>query len=635
MALLEAGVVRPLVLAAAAWLILRVLRVRHPASQHAVWTTVLIGMLPLPVASVVAPHWKLPVLPRRHESRARAAGFGPAALAASEALDSATQRAASAGKPAVREAPTMQTLVLWCYAAGLSAMVAYRVVGWLLLWRVVARSRPLRVRWLRESDDVLAPVAVGALHPAVILPAEWRTWNATTRKAVLAHEFAHLRRRDALVAALARLVQGVFWFHPLAWWISRQISELAELACDAAVLEKVDDPAGYSRILLAFAETVNRAGYRAVPPGLAMAASSGMGRRIDAVFELADGLADGRLRKLARPGAMLALVGVPVIGLAATMGLGEPSAPSARFSAPWAPAPATARPQATAQSSAPAAPKFEVASIKPCKAGDGGRGGNGSGGGVSPGRLNLPCETVADLVKQAYITFANGHRNGPPPDRIAGGPPWVNSDRYTISAKAEGAASQETMNGPMLQALLEDRFQLKIHRESREVPVYVMTVGKNGLKLQRVDEASCHPDDVAKLEAALVAGQKPFRPCNSFWFGKSKERPGLLTAEAHGISIEAFFQDLSHALDRPVLDKTGITGRFDFRMEFAPDETTPGFLAGGAMAKFADRGDAPGDLVVGPSILAAIQEQLGLKLEPAKGPGEFLVIDHIERPSEN
>jgi len=311
-ALLASALVRPLALAAAAWLMLRVLRVRHPASRHAVWTAVLIGMLLLPVVSMMTPHWKLPVLPPNHDAAAQAQSLGWGF----ESFDASRRQTRHTGDGS--GLPAAETLLLWCYAAGLLAMAAHRAMGWALLRRVVSRSTPLRAR-LRESGDVVTPVAVGVLRPAVILPTGWRGWNASTRRAVLAHEFAHLRRHDALVLALARLVKCLFWFHPLAWWVSRKISNLAELACDAAAMERVDDPAGYSRMLLEFADRVNRAGRRVALPGLAMAAGSGMGRRVDHVFELSG----GTLRKLARPRLSLALMGVPVMFLAATVGLAE------------------------------------------------------------------------------------------------------------------------------------------------------------------------------------------------------------------------------------------------------------------------------------------------------------------------
>ena len=318
-ALLEASLVRPFVLVAAAWLLVWAFRIRHPASRHAVWTAVLIGMLLLPFASVTMPQWKLPVLPRKHESAAQIlpVAAGPA-FTSSEALPTSTPQTRS-----VLEAPpsefAVENFLVWCYLAGLLSMTAYRFMGWTFLRRLVWRSRPLRAGPIRESADVVTPVAVGVLCPAVILPIGWRGWKLNTRRAVLAHEFAHIRRRDPLVAAFARFARCVLWFHPLAWWISRKLSNLAELACDTAALERVHDPAEYTRILIEFAGAANRAGHRVALPGLAMAAGSGMGKRIDQVFELSG----GNLRKLARPGIVLALTGVPVMCLASAVGLGE------------------------------------------------------------------------------------------------------------------------------------------------------------------------------------------------------------------------------------------------------------------------------------------------------------------------
>ncbi|HTX36916.1 MAG TPA: TIGR03435 family protein, partial [Bryobacteraceae bacterium] len=217
---------------------------------------------------------------------------------------------------------------------------------------------------------------------------------------------------------------------------------------------------------------------------------------------------------------------------------------------------------------------------------------------------------------------------------VEGGPGWVGSERYTINAKAEGQPDQATMKGPMLQAVLEDRFQLKIHRETREIPVYRLTVAKGGPKLQPVKEADCHPFDLAAAQAAAAVGKTLPRSCGSIWFGASTDRPGSLFAQAHGISLDAFSKNLSRTLDRPVIDKTGIAGLYDLRVEFAPDETTPRFQPGGGQGWLAGSPGAASD-PAGPRLSTALQQQLGLKLEPAKGSGEFVVIDHVERPSEN
>jgi hypothetical protein len=185
--------------------------------------------------------------------------------------------------------------------------------------------------------------------------------------------------------------------------------------------------------------------------------------------------------------------------LSATLGLGVSSAHSPQLVAQQRMAPQTA-PQSVAQPAPAATPKFEVASVKPCKADylpPGGRSGGGSGN-LSPGTLRIDCATVKSLINQAYVFFANGHVNRPSVS-VEGGPGWINSERYQVDAKAEGSQSQGMMHGPMLQALLEDRFKLKIHRETREAPAYALTVAKGGPKLHPFKEGSCVPLDLDKI----------------------------------------------------------------------------------------------------------------------------------------
>jgi uncharacterized protein (TIGR03435 family) len=225
---------------------------------------------------------------------------------------------------------------------------------------------------------------------------------------------------------------------------------------------------------------------------------------------------------------------------------------------------------------------------------------------------------VRDLISQAYLGFANGQFLVGLPPPIGGGPAWINSERYEINARAEGSMSLEMMHGPMLQGLLEDRFKLRIHREVRDVPVYALTVAKGGLKLQRFQEGSCTPVDRTKFAPfyPLPTPEQIRANCHA-----RATREGLnIKVEAQEMSLEEFskiFLD-SHTVDRPVVDKTRIAEKFDFHLVYAPDGATP-----------AD------DFAPGPSIFTALEEQLGLKLEPAKGPQEFLVIDSVERPSEN
>jgi len=269
--------------------------------------------------------------------------------------------------------------------------------------------------------------------------------------------------------------------------------------------------------------------------------------------------------------------------------------------------------------SAQSPPKFEVASIKPCKADidPNGRGGGGRES-LSPDRLKLDCQTVKGLIQMAYVLFADGRVHPRVFVPIEAGPGWIASERYTIDAKTEGAPNHATMHGPMLQALLEDRFHLKVHRETREIPVYLLTVAKGGLKLKPFQPGSCTPIDFDAFFAQFPPPPLPEPPQGLRYCitrGISKGQNNLV--EAEGMSLDLFTRDYLGRLDRPVINKTGIAGLFDFRLEFAPD-------------------DAPiDDPAGGPSIFTALQQQLGLKLEPTRGPGEFLVIDHVEKASEN
>jgi uncharacterized protein (TIGR03435 family) len=210
-------------------------------------------------------------------------------------------------------------------------------------------------------------------------------------------------------------------------------------------------------------------------------------------------------------------------------------------------------------------PAFVVASVKPCTEGEVSSGGSeASEGGrsQSPGRVDLNCQTVVDLIQTAYILFANGEFHPLPQVPISGGPPWIKSDRYQITAKVEGTPPRQIMMGPMLQVLLEDRFMLKIHRETREVSVYALTVAKGGPRLQASREGSCislGPDD----PPPPTAPGRALQACGMF---RLSANGGL---DMHGATIAdlanlcMFFSD---SLNRGVIDKTGIAGIFDIHV---------------------------------------------------------------------
>lgn len=223
------------------------------------------------------------------------------------------------------------------------------------------------------------------------------------------------------------------------------------------------------------------------------------------------------------------------------------------------------------------APAFEVASIKPTPSAD--RDGSRS---LSGSRLTITKTELIYLISYAYNIRGA---------QVVGGPGWVRSEQYDVIGKAEGEATRSVEQfRPMLQALLADRFKLAMHREMRELPVYVLALGKNGPKMVAVDGADPGPMS-------------------------SSGTPGHLSAPKLSMARLAGFLTGMPELRNLVLDETGLTGTYTFNLEWSPEN-----------------GRAPSG---GPSLFTALQEQLGLKVESGKRPVEHLVIDHVEKPSEN
>jgi uncharacterized protein (TIGR03435 family) len=311
--------------------------------------------------------------------------------------------------------------------------------------------------------------------------------------------------------------------------------------------------------------------------------------------------------------AALATVSLTALALPITIGM---------MNAPFivAQAPARPEPQAT--------PRFDVASIRPCKPDAAPAGGRG--GPASTAILRLNCTPLRPVIEDAYIRFADG-KNGKIPSpiltgltKIEGGPGWINSDRYTIEAKSEGVQTVSMKAGPMMQALLEDRFQLRVHRETREGLVYELTIAKGGSKLQPARQGPCLTSDFAGVPLPPgfplpIPGDD--RQCNLIF--NVPKAPNAI-AVARSSTMENFASLLTAITGQLVVDKTGINEPFDYRLVYFPEDGIP--LA--ADAPISD--DPPAA-----SIFTVLQDELGLKLERARGPRECLVIDHIERPSEN
>ena len=259
-------------------------------------------------------------------------------------------------------------------------------------------------------------------------------------------------------------------------------------------------------------------------------------------------------------------------------------------------------------------PAFEVASVKP----------NGSGDlrarmDVEPGgRFTATNVSLRMLITNAYQLFNY---------QIAKGPDWVEKDRWDVAAKAdEGAIPAAAARPPgvpsdtqvLLQALIEDRYKLKAHKEMRKLPVYNLVVMKGGVKMKLADnQAPPTPRDNAAIPQPYWGG--------AIEHGNVMQGPSNI--HATGITAAELARSLSLALGRQVVDRTMLKGRYDIRLEWTPDISQPMDIYDPTLP-FPRYPNAP-------SIYTAIEERLGLRLVSANGPVEVLVIDNVQKPTAN
>jgi uncharacterized protein (TIGR03435 family) len=228
-------------------------------------------------------------------------------------------------------------------------------------------------------------------------------------------------------------------------------------------------------------------------------------------------------------------------------------------------------------------PAFEVVSIKPTPQPP-----IRTGMFPIPGTLTVGNYTLKRLILDSYRIKSY---------QLYGGPAWIDSEHYDIVGKAAGKANMSEMS-KMLIPLMADRFQLKIHRETKELPTYALVVAKGGPKMKLATRTD--------LSFRIL--------------------PGAITEfTGFNLDMQFFANILSGQLDRPVVNETDLTGSFQFTLRYVTDDVHP--------AQPGDTGN-PAD-PNGASIYAAIQEQLGLKLEPRKSAVEVIVVDHAERPTAN
>jgi len=441
----------------------------------------------------------------------------------------------------------------------------------------IGLSRPVR---LLVSALVEVPTVVGWLRPVVLVPVgALAGLPAEQMEALLIHELAHIRRHDYLVNILQSVAEALLFYHPAVWWVSGHIRAERELCCDDVAARASGDVLAYARAL---AELES---YRPAHASAAIAANGG---------SLPDRIARllGQSRPASQTNSGLGIIVTAILLVMTAFALFGQS---------------------------DAAPRFEVASVKK----------NAS----SPRFMAVRPRAGGLTTENAPLRLLIQNAYGVQAFQISEGPAWIQSEGYDIEAKADGKASRAQIL-LMLRSLLEDRFQLKLHRETKELPVYALTVARSGLKLQPPKEGGCIPADPSGTlppPSDTPRQRAPGFPCGM---------PGVMM-EPSGVRIEGgkvampdFIRVLSMVLGRPVLDRTGFAETFDVRLDFTPDEAAAG-LPRSAGPGDPESSPPAADPASPPPIFAAIQEQLGLKLESVKGPVEVLVIDHVERPSQN
>ena len=494
-------------------------------------------------------------------------------------------------------------VVLAIWASGTVAFL----ISWAVRWHafaVLARTAsPLRdsreATLLRHVERALArrsplpivattgewePGVFGVISPVLIWPTQLTNHLSDEElEAILAHELAHVRRRDNLTANLHMLVQVTFWFHPAVWWIGAQLLHERERACDEEVLAAGSEPAVYAASILRTCAL----SLASAPPMMAGVTGADLKRRIESVVLAQPRTPLTASRRLLLTAVSTAIVAAPVL-YGTLAAVASPQAPAAAVTA-----------------------AFEVAVVKENHSGE-----PGSRVQAQPnGRFRAVNATLQTLVRNAY-------RLQEP--QIVGGPDWFTSERFDIEARApEGVVSPEQFGG-MLQHLIAERFNLAAHFESRELPVYTMMLVRSDRRLGNQLRGA-----TVDCAALLARGAPPTTPA-------SGARPscglrlGLGQIIAGGASISQLANALSPMVGRPVIDRTGLDGLFDIDLTWTPDQLPP--RAPGTPADQPLRVNGVDIDPNGPSLYTAVQEQLGLKLDARHGPVNVLVVDRADKP---
>ena len=628
----------------AAWLA----RGSRAAVRHALLAAAFGVTLLLPIASVLVPPVHLGVVhlgvPGAVENRVSAvpplvSGVEqiPRALMADDPGDpviSAPQSSSWSKTMSLSKAISLSNLLLAGWIAGGAIFLLPVVIG---LWQIrllrrsglpwrrgqsLAQAIALDAGVLRRVEVLLhegvpGPMTCGIVHPTIVLPRDAESWSEDDLSRAFIHELEHVRRGDSLSRCLARGACAVYWFHPLVWIAWRRLGLEAERSCDDAVLRRSEATA-YADQLVGLAKRLSAA---QKSPLLAMANRADLATRVRAVLDARQrrgragafslGLATMAAMVLVISMSSLILVAMPQATLTQTVTPPQFDAVPAR---PIEPKAALAQIPAPTVS-APGTPKFDAASVKivdPNRDGRGRRLSSGGPGTSDPGRITFPAAPMLGLLSTAF---------GVESAQILGAAvqPRVGANLYEVTATMPPDTTKEQFQA-MLQNLLIERFHLEVHHETRNFPAYELTIDNGGPKMK---EATHAPDD-----GPVPTG--PFVIVLHSDMGNIKMEEQTTEDLAKQLEMELVMAQRieTQVMNSPtprVVDKTGLTGKYTFTLEFSRP---------GQFGFPPEPGSPAADL---PDIFVALREKLGLRLNKTPGvPVDVIVVDSVDTvPVEN
>ncbi|HTZ97753.1 MAG TPA: M56 family metallopeptidase [Terriglobales bacterium] len=464
------------------------------------------------------------------------------------------------------------------------------------------------------SRSMLEPGIFGMSRPVLIWPHGISEYlEGAHLDAVLAHELLHVRRRDNLTAAIHMAVEAIFWFYPPVWWLGARLVEERERACDEEVMQSGGERRIYAESILKVCEFC---------VGSPLACVSGV-TGADLKKRMVHIMSEHMAQKLELSKEVLLWIAALVVVIAPIVfGLVNATPTAAQSDIMGAaPSPFTSVSVKPSQVSAAVSPDENADKAKTFFLTAGSHEGAsptyaGSNQRMvrmfySPDGYTAANVTLRDLIEEAY---------GVQTDQIVGGPDWLNTARFDVQAKVDKVqvdpANREQMeqsrieNQKRLQMLLADQFKLVLSTQSKNLATYDLVIGDGGSKLQAANSADTMmgPDG---------------RPMGVHRMMMNQSQGQVMGFAAQGASTDVLAQQLSRQLGTPVIDKTGLKGDYDFNLQWAAPEKGS-----------SPETEAVPDATSNAALLSAVEQQLGLKLEPQSGPMQVFVIEHVVKPAE-